>query len=106
MAQSNLASQDDILSFWFDELSPDQWYIASQALDDDIRARFLPSWEAAMGGQFRSWKNTPRGVLAYLVLTDQFPRNMFRGDGRSFASDGLARRAAKPGRIRQLGSYH
>ena len=33
-------------------------------------------------------------MLAYLLLTDQFPRNMFRDEGRAFASDPLARHVA------------
>ena len=33
--------------------------------------------------------------MAYLIVTDQFPRNMFRGTGRAFATDGAARAAAK-----------
>lgn len=95
-----LAGPQDILSFWCQELTPADWYATSDALDDTIRARFLATWQAAAdrrGGdaQFDSWRSRPDHLLAYLVLVDQFPRNMFRGDARSFATDAVALAAAK-----------
>tara|TARA_R110002049_G_scaffold10127_2_gene50262 strand:- start:55846 stop:56433 length:588 start_codon:yes stop_codon:yes gene_type:complete len=86
---------EEILSFWLDEVGPKGWYEASDALDDKIRARFLESWEDARAGKFALWLTYPTGSLAYIILTDQFSRNMFRGDARSFATDRAALAAAK-----------
>jgi len=64
-------------------------------LDDTIRTRFEAAWTAARDGACGLWITAPRSTLAYIILTDQFPRNMFRGDPRSFATDRSARAAAK-----------
>lgn len=86
---------EDVLAFWLDEVGPEGWYQSTAALDDEMRARFLPAWNAAQDGAYSMWLTYPSGALAYLILTDQFPRNMFRGDGRAFASDKAALAVAK-----------
>lgn len=88
-------SPDLVLNFWLDELEPKDWYLGGDALDQTIRDRFLDAWHEAMQGAFGLWLTHPSGALAYLILMDQFPRNMFRGTGESFASDQSARAAAK-----------
>ncbi len=85
----------DVLSFWLEEVGEDGWYAGGDELDAKVRDRFLPAWEAAMEGRLGLWLTTPHEALAYVILLDQFPRNMFRGDPRSFASDRHARAAAK-----------
>lgn len=84
-----------VLDFWLDTVGPAGWYKADAAVDDQIRAQYLAGWQQARDGGLTDWCVTPRGTLAYLLLTDQFPRNMFRGDGQSFATDGIAVHAAK-----------
>lgn len=86
---------EDILEFWLDEKGPEAWYQGGEALDTEIRERFLTAWHDAMEGAYSLWLTYPSGTLAYIILMDQFPRNMFRGSGQSFASDRLARAAAK-----------
>ncbi|MBI1418396.1 MAG: DUF924 family protein [Limimaricola sp.] len=86
---------DTVLQFWLDEVGPAGWYAAGEALDNEVRARFAASWDEMMEGAFGLWLTYPGGALAYLILTDQFPRNMFRDTGKSFASDAVARAAAK-----------
>ncbi|QFT59683.1 hypothetical protein FIU94_12685 [Sulfitobacter sp. THAF37] len=86
---------EQILAFWLDEVGPQGWYEASDTLDDTIRERFLETWEAACEGRFSLWLTYPSGALAYITLMDQFPRNMFRGRGKAFASDRAALAAAK-----------
>lgn len=80
---------DRIVDFWT-EIGPKGWYATEAALDTRIRDSFGAAWEQAHNGAFLEWGATARGALAYLILTDQFPRNMFRGDGRSFATDARA----------------
>lgn len=90
-----MVTPQDILTFWLDEIGPKGWYDPPEGLDDDIRARFLPTWEGAMEGRHALWLTYPNGALAYVILLDQFPRNMFRGDARAFASDRVSLAAAK-----------
>lgn len=90
---ATITTPAEINRFWLEETGPDGWYKASDALDQTIRDRFLTSWEQAEA-LVPGWIDTPDGALAALILTDQFPRNMFRGDPRSFATDALARRIA------------
>lgn len=86
---------EDVLSFWLDEVGPDGWYAQDDALDSRIRETFLSIWEGACDGRHSMWLTYPSGALAYIILTDQFPRNMFRGSGKAFASDRAALTAAK-----------
>ena len=89
-----MASIGEITGFWR-ETGPAGWYSADPALDAAICSRFLPDWEAARDGGREGWCDGPEGALAYLILTDQFPRNMFREDPRAFATDARALAAAR-----------
>jgi uncharacterized protein (DUF924 family) len=71
-----------------------KWFETDDAFDAEIRARFLGTYEAAVSGHLNSWEETAEGALALVLLLDQFPRNMFRGTPRAFASDPLARAVA------------
>lgn len=90
-----MSNPDDILAFWLDEVGPDGWYTGGDALDQTIRDRFEPVYNQACEGALSLWLTYPTGTLAYIILTDQFPRNMYRGTPKAFASDGIARAAAK-----------
>lgn len=86
-----------VLDYWFGAPgSPahgqarDLWFTKSDATDADIRARFLPTIETALAGGFETWRTTPRGTLALVLVLDQFTRNVFRGTPRSFAGDARA----------------
>ena len=80
------ARPEDVLDFWLREVGAEGWYAGGDALDARVRDRFLHAWEGAMEGRLRPWLTTPQDALAYVILLDQLPRNMFRGDPRSFAS--------------------
>ena len=90
-----MANPDEILAFWLDEVGPEGWYKQDDALDQEIRDRFMDVYDQACEGALSLWLTYPSGTLAYIILTDQFPRNMFRGEAKSFATDGIARGAAK-----------
>lgn len=83
----------EILAFWRG-LGPGGWYAVDAAVDQVIRDRFGAAWEAARLGAHGDWPVRPDGALAYLILTDQFPRNMHRSDALAFATDGIALAAA------------
>ncbi|WP_299353099.1 DUF924 family protein [uncultured Shimia sp.] len=90
-----MAGPEEILKFWLDDVGPEGWYQVSEELDQKIRDRFLDTWKEAQEGSFAQWLTYPSGALAYIILTDQFPRNMFRGTARAFCSDRIALAAAK-----------
>jgi uncharacterized protein (DUF924 family) len=83
----------EVLAFWC-EAGPERWYGKDAAFDALIRSRFLGLWEKAAAGGMSSWETSDDGALALVIVLDQFPRNMFRGDIRSFSSDALAREVA------------
>lgn len=97
-----MSEPSEIISFWIDEVGPKGWYDASDKLDQTIRDRFMADYEAARDGARDAWRDSPDGALAFLILTDQFPRNMFRGDARSFATDPAARACADHAIARNL----
>jgi uncharacterized protein (DUF924 family) len=78
-----------VIAFWR-EAGPDRWFNKDTAFDDEIRRRFLALHEAAAAGKLTEWETSAEGALALLILLDQFPRNMFRGQARAFATDPLA----------------
>ena len=90
-----MVGPDDVLRFWLDECEPKQWYVQDDALDQEIRDKLMETWEGACAGRHSLWLTYPNGALAYIILMDQFPRNMFRGSGKAFASDRAALAAAK-----------
>ena len=94
-----IASPESVLAVWR-AAGSDKWFEKVTAFDDDVRARFLGTYEAAAAGRLADWEATPEGALALAIVLDQFPRNMFRGDARAFAADPLARGVAERAVVR------
>jgi uncharacterized protein (DUF924 family) len=84
---------EEILAFWR-EAGPARWYKRDAAFDAAIRSRFLGLWQKAAAGGLSSWETSDDGALALVIVLDQFPRNMFRDDIRTYSSDALAREVA------------
>ena len=82
-----------VLAFWR-EAGPKKWFTKDAAFDETLRTRFLETYEAAAAGNLAEWETAPESALALVIVLDQFPRNMFRGDARAFAADPLARQIA------------
>ncbi|MGY3442502.1 MULTISPECIES: DUF924 family protein [unclassified Bradyrhizobium] len=93
MTDAGIATPAEIIAFWRDA-GRDRWYTRDDAFDADIRSRFLATWQKAAGGGLSSWETSDQGTLALTIVLDQFPRNLFRGDARTFSSDALAREVA------------
>ncbi len=103
MSAAMHATQETPLSikqFWFGDSDDDRltgqrqaalWWSKNDALDCQVRQRFETALAAAEQGALDAWADTPDGLLALVLLTDQFPRNMYRGHARAFAFDALAR---------------
>ena len=86
---------DNILKFWLDDIGEKGWYEADVELDTKIKERFYQSWIDLCDGSFGLWLTYPNGALAYIILADQFSRNMFRGQKNAFATDRMGVAAAK-----------
>ncbi|MDP9128637.1 MAG: DUF924 domain-containing protein [Pseudomonadota bacterium] len=84
------ASHEDILNFWIYVVGRERWFKEDRALDATITERFLSAYELASKGELKSWEDTPEGMLALMLLLDQFPRRMFRGTPRAFETDEMA----------------
>lgn len=82
-----------ILSFWRDA-GPQRWFAKDLDFDAELRSRFLSAYERAAAGRLSAWESSPEGALALVILLDQLPRNMFRGDARAYAADSMARAVA------------
>jgi uncharacterized protein (DUF924 family) len=87
-------SPQDVLTFWRNA-GETRWWTKDAAFDAEIRERFLDLWHAAAAGRCADWEASDDGALALVIVLDQFPRNMFRDDPRTYATDPLAREVAR-----------
>ena len=98
-----MADIDSIHSYWFRGLndldiishsSPNVqwWFRKHEVIDREIRDMFAGDLLKARGGEYKSWEETPRGILALVILFDQFSRNMYRNTPQMFENDPLALR--------------
>lgn len=110
---------DDIHAFWFGELdeagmcSADRnslWFAANPEADASCRRRFGALVEQAIAGELDSWKTTDPGLVAQVILLDQFTRNIYRGTPAAFAGDSraldLAQQTIASGRYQRLPAIH
>ncbi|MBS0290033.1 MAG: DUF924 domain-containing protein [Proteobacteria bacterium] len=95
---------EEVLSFWFDYTNHGQtlytreiWWQKNEAFDNTIREEFSELRHDAIAGKLNKWLETPRGTLAYIILIDQFSRNLFRGTAQMYEHDNLALQAALNG---------
>jgi uncharacterized protein (DUF924 family) len=95
---------EEVLAFWFGALDADgradaahgaRWWRKDPAFDAEIRARFGALHAAALTGGREAWRAAPRTCLAYVIVLDQFSRNLFRGDAQAFAGDTRALATAR-----------
>jgi uncharacterized protein (DUF924 family) len=82
-------SPTEVIAFWRDA-GPGKWFNGGDAFDAECRERFADAHMAAARRDFDGWMVSADGALALVLLLDQIPRNIFRGSGHAFASDGLA----------------
>ena len=85
----------EVLDFWLGEIGPKGWYAGGEEIDALCRDRFGDLWQAAHDGGLEHWVEGTVGTLAYLIVCDQFPRNIHRGSALAFATDSRALTAAK-----------
>jgi len=83
-------SPQDILDFWFQEITPSMWWQKDLAFDDNIKQRFGDIYNAARDcalGDSNGWRTTAQGYLAEIIILDQFSRNIYRDTPQAFISD-------------------
>lgn len=92
----------EILDFWFTQpdapnfgKSRQAWFQKDQEFDQQIRHRFFDDYQLAKNGELNTWQEHSSSCLALILLLDQFPRNLFRGDAQAFATDDQALAVAK-----------
>ena len=79
-----------VVTFWFEKLDPKQWWAKDSSLDRLIADEFGDVHNQACQGELFLWRKEPLGRLAEVIVLDQFSRNIFRGQPKSFAQDALA----------------
>jgi len=97
---------ETILGFWFGS-DPDDaktakersslWWSKNPKTDDEIRNRFESLVLVAESGDLDEWRSSTDGRLALILLTDQFPRNIYRGTPAAFRFDRIARNLSLEG---------
>lgn len=81
---------EEVNNFWFKEIEPKNWWGKDAAFDELIRQRFSSIHRKAVRCELYSWRETPSGRLAEVIVLDQFSRNIYRNTPESFANDALA----------------
>ncbi|MGJ7613659.1 MULTISPECIES: DUF924 family protein [unclassified Variovorax] len=94
MTSFPLPSARDVVDFWR-QAGPERWFAKNAAFDAEFIARFAQAHQAAARGELDAWQADAEGVLALLVLLDQFPRNAWRNNPHMLATDGKALAVAK-----------
>lgn len=100
----------EVLAFWFEELTPRQWFAKDAGLDRRIETRFADLWHRARLGELWEWRRSARGRLSEVLVLDQFSRNIHRDAPAAYAQDGqalvLAQEAVAQGLDRHLDTSH
>jgi uncharacterized protein (DUF924 family) len=89
-----------VLAFWFEEHGPKDWFAKNPAFDAELGRRFEALHVRAAQGVLDSWAETPKGVLALIIVLDQFSRNMYRDSAKAFARDSKALDLARQAVVR------
>ena len=81
---------NSVLDFWFNELTPKQWFVKDEELDLVITKKFSSVHTQASQCELNHWRETIEGRLAEIIVLDQFSRNIYRDTPQAFAQDNLA----------------
>ncbi len=82
---------NDLLTHWFsDEVSP-LWFKSTDEFDAELTQRYELIWQQARDGLLDHWKTSAEGVVALVIILDQLPLNMFRGQGKRYSTEAKSR---------------
>ena len=90
----SMRDYQEIITFWFSEQVRPMWFRSTTEFDDEVRERFLETWQAATAGELDHWRQSAEGMLALIIVLDQFPLHMFRGKAESFSTGEKALKVA------------
>lgn len=88
--QTTNVSVDDIIDFWFVQISPKQWWVKDTELDLQIKKTYGATLQAAIKGELQHWRKDAQGRLAEIIVLDQFSRNIYRDTPAAFSADNIA----------------
>jgi uncharacterized protein (DUF924 family) len=86
---------EEVLSFWFEQLTPQQWFEKNDAIDEATRVKFTATHLSLARRELDPWRVSAESRLAAMVVLDQFPRNIYRGTPMAFSADWIALAEAK-----------
>lgn len=92
----------DVLDFWFAPDHTNFWFAKDPLFDDEIRTQFSTVHQQATQAELWSWRQTPEGRLAEIIVLDQFSRNLYRDQAQAFAQDSMALALAQEAITQQL----
>ncbi len=85
----------ELVEFWFSEEASRRWFDSTPEFDQLLRDRYQALWQQARDGNLDYWRDSPEGCLALVILLDQLPLNMFRGQAESFSTEAQSREVAR-----------
>lgn len=93
--EEKIVTPKAVIDYWYTDESKAHWFASTPQIDADIKQRFEPTWQAASRHELDSWCDTADGCLALVIVLDQFPLNMYRGQEISFSTEAQARNVAR-----------
>lgn len=85
-----MKSAEDVYKFWFADHGRDDWFEGAPEFDQKLRDLFADTHPRVAAGEAYTWRQTPHGRLAEIIVLDQFSRQLFRDEARAFTQDPMA----------------
>lgn len=80
----------EVLDFWFNPEHTPLHFAEDEKFDEKIRDRFLNTWKKGSEGLLVDWRDTIKGRLAEIIVLDQFSRNLWRNNIKTYTQDKMA----------------
>ncbi len=90
MRTNLISTKEDVIAFWFNEISPEAWFKKDRGFDEMLSARASLLVRRALNGQLDNWSKSTEGTVGLVIVLDQFTRNIFRGTPHAFSGDEMA----------------
>lgn len=91
----SVKNYQEIIDFWFDEKNKPLWFNSNPLFDAELKEEYEATYLAACNGELSEWENQPESLLVLVILFDQFPLNMYRGEEKSFSTEARSRELAQ-----------
>ncbi len=86
---------ESIIEYWYSDSVKSKWFNSTIEFDKALKEKYEETWKEALRGEYISWSESAEGCLALVIILDQFPLNMFRGELQSFSSEAVAVKISK-----------